>query len=227
MAHRIRSTSLTVGAEGGEQAAAAAAVRDLVDALVGHAGSNEDLAAVVAGSRELAQRLSAAPKRSRPDFRLDRLKADGTPLPTGGVPAFAGPVLALRPFLGAGNPFGVEALSRIEGDEAVTDLVLSVAFEGAPGRAHGGIVAAIFDDVTGHVLQVAGTPAFTGSIFVTYHRPTPLDAPLCFRARLSGREGRRLFISADVRCGAELIASCDAVYITVDPAVFSEGRARP
>ena len=46
-------------------------------------------------------------------------------------------------------------------EEAVARVRLGHAFEGAPGRAHGGIVASIFDDVMGIVLTIHSTPAFT------------------------------------------------------------------
>lgn len=81
-------------------------------------------------------------------------------------------------------------------------------------------MAAVFDDVTGHVLRIAGTPAFTGHIAIIFHAPTPLAVPLEFRSRLAGREGRRLFITADCRHGGNVVASCDATYVTVDVAQF-------
>ena len=36
---------------------------------------------------------------------------------------------------------------RRDGDEAVAQVCLGAAFEGAPGRAHGGVVAAVFDAI--------------------------------------------------------------------------------
>lgn len=54
---------------------------------------------------------------------------------------------------------------RREGDEIVADVRFGRAFEGAPGRVYGGIVAAIFNDVTGDQwrwLALLPTPADGG-----------------------------------------------------------------
>jgi acyl-coenzyme A thioesterase PaaI-like protein len=122
---------------------------------------------------------------------------------------------------GQSNPTGVELSVRFEGDEVVADVVLRRAFEGAPGRAHGGIVAAAFDDVTGFVIGMIHEPAYTGELTVRYLAPVPVDETLVMRARLDGRERRKLFISADAHAGEHLVATCRAIYITVDPARFA------
>ena len=100
-------------------------------------------------------------------------------------------------------------------------MTLRRAFEGAPGRAHGGIVAAAFDDVTGFVIAQLREPAFTGELTVRYLAPVPIDEPLEIRARLDGRERRKLFISGEVRADGTVIATCRAIYITVDPSTFA------
>jgi acyl-coenzyme A thioesterase PaaI-like protein len=205
---------------------AADQVRRLVDALVSRDSSLDDLAAVADVIEPLVERLAAAPARPRPTFVFEAFGPDHQSDSDGRGVAFPGSALAARPILGAANPFSVEAICRIEGEEAMTEVVIGPAFEGAPGRAHGGIVAAILDDVTGHVLQIARTPAFTGSLKVTYHKATPLGRPIQFRARLAGREGRRLHITADVWDGDVRLASCEAVYVTVDPAVFDAAARR-
>ena len=103
----------------------------------------------------------------------------------------------------------------------VARVVLRRAFEGAPGRAHGGIVAAAFDDVTGFVIGQIREPAFTGELTVRYLAPVPVDEPLEMRARLEGRERRKLFITAEAHAGELLVATCRAIYITVDPTKFA------
>ena len=130
-------------------------------------------------------------------------------------------------FIGQESGYGLlDDLSLVTAPYAVDDEVVGIAtllpaYEGGPGRAHGGMVAAIFDDITGYVLRIAQTAAFTGTLTVRYHKPTPMEVPLTFRARLVGREDRRLFITADCRHGDALISSCEATYITIDPSVFA------
>jgi acyl-coenzyme A thioesterase PaaI-like protein len=116
----------------------------------------------------------------------------------------------------------MELAVRPENDEVVADVVLRRAFEGAPGRAHGGLVAAAFDDVTGFIIGGLKEPAFTGELTVRYLAPVPVEAPLEIRARLDGRERRKLFISADMHAGDDLVATGKAIYITVDPSRFAQ-----
>ena len=49
-------------------------------------------------------------------------------------------------------------------------MTLRSAHEGAPNRSHGGIVAALFDDVFGFVLGVIHQAAFTGDLYIRYAR---------------------------------------------------------
>ena len=70
----------------------------------------------------------------------------------------------------------------------------------------------------GHIQE----PAFTGELTVRYLAPVPVDEAIEIRARLDGRERRKLFISAEARHGGEVIATCRAIYITVDPSVFAQ-----
>lgn len=95
------------------------------------------------------------------------------------------------------NPLGIGVHVVREADEAVARVTLGPAFEGAPGRSHGGIVAAIFDDVLGCVLRLERVPAFTGELRVRYLAPTPIGEELTFRARTAARDGRKLDIEGE------------------------------
>ncbi|MGH9017233.1 MAG: PaaI family thioesterase [Acidimicrobiales bacterium] len=124
---------------------------------------------------------------------------------------------------GPANPMGVAARIVRDGDDAVLRCVLGDACEGAPGRAHGGMVAALFDEAMGFVLSIACTPVFTGRLTVTYRAPVPLGLPLEFRARLTGRHGRKLVMAGDAYRDDIVLAEAESVFIAVDPARFASG----
>lgn len=126
-----------------------------------------------------------------------------------------------RAVAGTANPTSIDLDVRYEGDEVVADLILRHAFEGAPGRAHGGIVAAAFDDVTGFVIGRLEEPAFTGELTVRFVAPVPVEETIVIRARLESRERRKLFIVAEATVGEDVVATCHAIYIKVDPAIFA------
>ncbi len=194
------------------RSAAAAALRDLAHSFAAHDADDEMLARVASTARELTRLVDEAPARDR--LSLMRREFESS--------SFMGLGFEDRAVGGASNPTSVEMEVRYEGTEIIGDVVLRRAFEGAPGRAHGGIVAAAFDDITGFVIAQIQEPAFTGELTVRYLAPVPVDAPLEIRARLESRERRKLLITGECIADGAVIATCRAVYITVDPGVFAK-----
>jgi acyl-coenzyme A thioesterase PaaI-like protein len=190
---------------------AAASLRALNHAFAAHDPPDETLASMAESADGLTRLISDAPKRDR--LALMRNSPEGSILGGSGFED--------RAVGGWSNPTGVELDVRFDDGEVIADLVLRRAFEGAPGRAHGGIVAAAFDDVTGFVIGRLQEPAFTGELTVRYLAAVPVDQPLEIRARLDGRERRKLFISAELRTGEAVVATCRAIYITVDLSRFA------
>lgn len=196
--------------------AAAAALRDLIHEFATRDPDDDALHDLATAARTATGALAKSAKRDR--MALMRAAAGASGLP---AMSSVGSGFSDRAVGGLTNPTGIDLEVRFDGDEVVADVVLRRAFEGAPGRAHGGIVAAAFDDVTGFVIGMLNEPAFTGELTVRYVAPVPVDEPLVMRARLDGRERRKLFISADAHAGAQLVATCHAIYITVDPSRFA------
>ena len=195
--------------------ALARALRDLNHTFAAHDPDHAVLGAVHARVESLTAQLDATPGRDRQARMRAAAGEAGFPI------ANVNSGFEDRAVGGIANPTGVELAVRFEGDEVVADVRLRRAFEGAPGRAHGGIVAAAFDDVTGFVIGLLREPAFTGELTVRYVAPVPVEQPLELRARLDGRERRKLFISAEARHVGQVVATCHATYITVDPARFA------
>jgi acyl-coenzyme A thioesterase PaaI-like protein len=206
-----------------ERLAAAAALRDLNHAFVAH---DRD----AGGLRALATDVTGHAAAMRAGVRRDRLalmqaaRAAATDGPTvSEVMIAAGPGSGFedRAVGGRANPTSVDLAVEFEGEEVVARVTLHPAFEGAPRRAHGGIVAAVFDDVTGFVIGLLGEPAFTGELSVRFEAPVPVEEELTVRARLDGRERRKLFISAEATAEGAVVATCRAIYVTVDPSMFA------
>lgn len=119
------------------------------------------------------------------------------------------------------NPMGIGIEVRRDGDEAVATVTLGPAYEGAPKRSHGGIVAAIFDDVLGCLLRFLQQPAFTGELTVRYLAPTPIEEPLEFRAHVEQVQGRKIDTVGEAYALAEdgsrtRIATATARFIAID-----------
>jgi acyl-coenzyme A thioesterase PaaI-like protein len=197
---------------------AAAALRRLGNAFVAHQMDDAQLAEITARIDTLVPLVERAPERTHaffnvgPDSLLERMKGGDETAPNSVFPDCV--------VSGKANPMGMEATLWREGDEAVMDVTLGAAFEGAPGRAHGGVVAALFDEIMGLALSAGGTLAFTGNLAITYRAPTPLGVPLSSRARLSQRNDRKLTITAELKSGDTLLAEAEGLFIAVETPHF-------
>lgn len=185
-------------------------VRDLGHALVGHHAPPELLGRISHLLDALTAELQRGEPRSRPGADFQNRMSEPEP-PDGAV--FT--TYPDRPISGAASPWGVDLVVHREDDWVVGRCVLRSAHEGAPQRSHGGVVAAIFDDVMGFVLHLHQRFAFTGDLYVRYEAPTPLFVPVEFRARLAEEKGRKMFIEAAGRHGEVQFASARGTFITV------------
>ncbi len=132
-----------------------------------------------------------------------------------------------RPVSGRSSPWGLDLELHRHGDEIEARVTLRSAHEGAPNRSHGGVVAALFDDVFGYVLGVVHQAAFTGDLSIRYQAPTPLFRELACRVRLDERNGRKLLMSGeliDIASG-QVVTTATATFIAVDPDAFARATA--
>jgi acyl-coenzyme A thioesterase PaaI-like protein len=197
------------------RARAAAALRRLGHALIAYDAGPELLERVADAAVRVAGELEAAPPRTRDLVELKRRMFDMR-VPDGGNVVHFDECFVSGPF----NPMGIAIEVRREGDEAVAAVQLGPAFEGAPGRSHGGIVAAVFDDVLGYLLTLRQEPGFTGELTVRYLAPTPIRQALEFRAWVVERDGRKLRTEAVATAGDEVVARAHATFVLIEAARF-------
>jgi acyl-coenzyme A thioesterase PaaI-like protein len=70
-------------------------------------------------------------------------------------------------------------------------IIIPRQYEGPPGAAHGGIIAAYLDEVlAAAVLRTMARKAVTGELTVRYLKPVPIDTPIIGRGSLVADEGR-------------------------------------
>ena len=201
------------------RARAGRAIRDIGHALVGHvAGPDliEDVARTLEG---LTKRLDEGPTRHR--VRENRADRWLEPVADGDRHGQLRRAAVLRSVLTRGASTSRCTATATRSRPSCT---LRAAHEGAPDRSHGGIVAGLFDDVFGFVLDVVQEAAFTGELTIRYERPTPLHRPIACRGRLARRDGRKLYIEGELidlqTDGQPVVARGRGLFIAVDPSVF-------
>jgi len=192
-------------------------MRTLGHSFVEHALSDDQLDTLSRQLRELHQQFSDAPVRVREFVRTE------TPITIPTIEEIGTRQLFADSFVsGTANPMGLAAQLWREGDTACMQVTLGKAFEGAPGRAHGGVVAALLDEVMGLMNVLHGAMAFTARLDITYHAPTPLGEPIIARAWLQRKDERKHFVEATLHADELLVASSNALFITIDRATFLE-----
>ncbi|MET0911432.1 MAG: PaaI family thioesterase [Ilumatobacteraceae bacterium] len=204
------------------RAEAGHALRQLSHALIGHDATIEDLRVLTDDLIANRARLVENTVRSRSNTQENR---DWTAVPADGEAMFS---YDDRPISGRSAPWGLDMDVRRVGQEAIATLTLDAAHEGAPGRSHGGVVAALFDDVFGFVIDIESElPAFTGELMIRYERATPLYVPLECRVRMERRDGRKMHFTGELTSGTVddsgervVHARSRALFITVNPETF-------
>lgn len=201
---------------------AAEALRRLNDAFVAHDAQDDLLERIAEFSREAISELRTGERRDRGVLLAAHvgsmlIEGNGDEDP----PTPVDPMTD-RAVGGTTNPISAVFTSEILGDEVVIRTTLGTAYEGAPGRAHGGMVAALFDEFSALVLPLARTAAYTGELTVRYHRPVPVETPLEFRARIVSHEGRKLRATGECRAEGEVVASTEVLFITIDFQTFAQ-----
>lgn len=199
--------------------AAADALRRLGHAIVAHDAGDAFFERVVAAVDTVLPQIESSPPRRRLPENMKRGLFEGAPPDGSRIDHFPDCVIS-----GHANPLGVAIVVHREGDEAVASVSLGPAFEGAPGRAHGGVVAGIFDDVLGNVLTIIEQPAFTAELTVRYLAPTPLGVELEYRGRLARRDSRKLWIDGECRApDGTRVAEAHGLFIAIDFSRLGQG----
>jgi len=86
-------------------------------------------------------------------------------------------------------------------DQVVADFTIEPQHQGYPGLAHGGIVAAILDEIGGRTAMIGSPQRFfvTAKMEIKYRQPVPVGRPLRTIGWLIRRRGRLTSARAQIR----------------------------
>ncbi|PRX44580.1 acyl-coenzyme A thioesterase PaaI-like protein [Prauserella shujinwangii] len=108
------------------------------------------------------------------------------------------------------------------GDGMVVHSTFTVteAHQGAPGLAHGGLLACAFDEALGSTVgNLLRRPAVTGKLETDFRRPVPVGSTLHIAAKLDGVAGRKIYASAEGRLDADdgpVAVRARGLFVSVD-----------
>lgn len=92
---------------------------------------------------------------------------------------------------GPAHPTGLHVRTFKTGEGVASPIIISRQYEGPPGAAHGGIVAAYLDEVlAATVLRATGRLGVTGELTIRYMKPVPTETPIVGHGSLVTDHGR-------------------------------------
>lgn len=127
---------------------------------------------------------------------------------------------------GADHPTGLHITAQSpDGTTVEAEFTVGDAHQGAPGLAHGGVLAAAMDEVIGMSIWLFRKPYVTARLETDYLRPVPVGTTLHLRAWCTGIAGRKAYLEAEGRVGAPdgpVAVRAAALFIEVNMEHFAE-----
>lgn len=124
------------------------------------------------------------------------------------------------------NDKGLQIKSYWDGDESVCVFQPRAEHTAIPGYVYGGLIASVIDC---HGTGTAAAAAYraenramdtepelryvTGSLYVDYLRPTPIDAPMELRGTVKEIKGKKVVVSITLSSKGEICAKGEVIAI--------------
>lgn len=125
---------------------------------------------------------------------------------------------------GGAQPHGLHLAARAgEGVTVTAEFTVRPVHQGAPGLAHGGVLATALDETLGSLNWLLRVIAVTGRLETDFVRPVPVDTVLHLDARVTAVAGRKIYSTATGRIGGPdgpVALRADALFIQVKVAHF-------
>ncbi len=128
---------------------------------------------------------------------------------------------------GVQNPIGLKMALYNDHDnhQVVATITLPERYQGYPGVVHGGVLAAMLDEVTGRALLIDGNDEnlmVTMKLEMKYRLPTPTLTPLKIIGRVISTSGSRAKVCGEIQLpDGTVTAECEAI-LTRPPQDFRD-----
>lgn len=182
----------------------ASAMRAVIEHLMVSDAPEGELREAADALESFATRLAGHPRR--------RVQLGFTEASTAGdVRAF----FDFSPLIGLSNPISPPLELAVEGETVRGRVRFGTAYEGPPGCAHGGCIAAVFDELLGFTQSLTQHPGMTGTLTVRYRIPTPLHTDLRCEARVQRVAGRKIFCQGQLFAADTLHAEAEGIFLSL------------
>ncbi|HEC33548.1 MAG TPA: PaaI family thioesterase [Chloroflexi bacterium] len=125
---------------------------------------------------------------------------------------------------GLENPVGLQLAfyEDLDTGQVRAEFAVPEVYQGYPGVVHGGIVAAILDEISGRAVMVDGSGEdlmATLRLTVRYRRPTPTETPLTAVGWVERVGGKGARVAGEIRLpDGTVTAECESLLVAVPEA---------
>jgi acyl-coenzyme A thioesterase PaaI-like protein len=116
-----------------------------------------------------------------------------------------------------------------EGVSVTAEFTVTPRHQGAPGLAHGGLLAAAFDETLGSLQWLLQVPSVTARLETDFLRPVPVGSTVYLEAHVVGRDERKIWSEAVGRLDGPdgpVVVTASALFVVVPLEHFADhGRA--
>lgn len=131
---------------------------------------------------------------------------------------------------GIDNPAGLQMRfyeSECEPVQVTAEYTVPAHYQGYPGVVHGGIIAAMLDEVTSRTIFRGNPPRFvvTARLTIRYRKPVPVETPLRLTGRIVEDKGKVITVAGEILDPEGiLLTEAEAVIVEVEPSFFGDNR---
>ncbi|PRB70402.1 PaaI family thioesterase [Arthrobacter sp. MYb213] len=92
-------------------------------------------------------------------------------------------------------------------------VTMGLAYQGPPGRVHGGYVATLLDHVMGYAAGTSGQWVFTRTLTVDYDLAVPLFQELEITGTIDRFDGRKVWMVGQISAGGRVVAKAHGMWV--------------
>jgi acyl-coenzyme A thioesterase PaaI-like protein len=123
-------------------------------------------------------------------------------------------VMPYSPVSGKLNPIAPPIrLWKVGENEVRGEAIFSPTYAGPPNAVHGGIIAAVFDEILAMANVISGQAGFTGTLTIKYHNKTPLNTPIELWGMNVRKDGRKMVCRGEMRVDGKVTAAAEGLFI--------------
>jgi uncharacterized protein (TIGR00369 family) len=110
------------------------------------------------------------------------------------------------------NPIGLKTRPEIDPERrsAICRLTIPAEFQGWEGVVHGGVIAALLDEVSAYAAMTISKQVVTAELHTRYLKPVPVDVEIVVSAVVREQKRRSLVIDAELVRDETVLARSEA-----------------